>query len=379
MSALPPSPGHRPSRAIIDLSAWRNNLAAAKARANADVMAVVKSNAYGHGMIECARAAADLGVPALGVATADEALCLRETEGLGSIPILVMGPTKPEDADPLQRALISVAVGTEELLEAHLVVAEKFGLAPRLHLKINTGMNRYGFPAFRADVLERFRRIPEALEGIMTHYSVSDSKDPDDIAYTNNQRASYKEFCQKARSLGLQFQQHASNSGAVIHHPGESFDFVRPGIMLYGANPEPADGPLDDLSPVLFLATEVAALYEYPAGTEVSYGRTYSMPKDGRIALLPIGYGDGVPRRLSNVGHVLIRGQRAPIAGRVCMDQILIDVTNIPEVSVGDEVVLVGRQGDGQITLEEIAMQVGSIPYEVTCQLTSRVPRVYVD
>ena len=381
MGMLPSSPGHRPTRAVVDLAAWRHNLQAVKNRIGPDSgqFAIVKADAYGHGMVQLAREAVRWGVQALGVATADEALCLRETAGLETIPILVMGPTYPEDAEALVKAHVAAAIGTLPLLREHLRVGRELGITPSIHLKVDTGMGRYGFKPEALTFLDLFAAMPEALEGLMTHFSVSDERNKESTAYTKWQLERFLAVRDRLVKAGLKPICHAANSGATLYHPDAYLDIVRPGIMTYGANPEPADGIVDDLEPVMTLASEVIVIHEHDKGDDISYGRTFTMPRDGRVGILPLGYGDGWFRLLSNQAEVLVRGRRAPIIGRVCMDQTMIDLTEVPEARPGDEGVLVGRQGDERISLEELAVKAKTIPYEITCHLTPRVPRVHID
>ena len=375
-----PAPTIRPTRAVVDLAAVRHNLDFIRRRVGPQcgIMAVVKADAYGHGMVGVAREAARWGVQGIAVATADEALTLRETRGLENTPVLLAGPSFPEDAELLQQAGISVTVGTIELLRQHLAIARRRGIPPRLHLKVDTGMGRYGFRPDRLTFLDLFAPMPEALEGLMTHFSVSDSLQPDDVDYTICQRQRFEFVARRVYKLGFRPVVHAANSGAVLHHEESHYEVVRPGILLYGAHPDPTAGGLP-LRQAMTLATRVVAIHDRPAGAAISYGRRYLMPEHGRLAILPIGYGDGLPRCYGEGGQVLIRGRRVPIVGRICMDQTVVDLSRLPEARVGDEVVLYGSQGGERISLEEVARIARTIPYEITCQLGGRVPRIVID
>ncbi|MDK2972715.1 MAG: alanine racemase [Candidatus Sumerlaeota bacterium] len=371
---------HRPTRAFVDLAAWRHNLAFVRQKVGerSAIMAVVKANGYGHGMTAFAREALRWGVQALAVATVDEAVGLRETEGFDKCPILLLGPSFPEDAEALQRAQISVAAGTLPLLRQHLSIARRLEQPARLHLKIDTGMGRYGFQPEQLTFLDLFASRPENLEGLMTHFAVSDSTAREHVEYTEWQCERFERVVERVRAARLAPIVHAANSGAVLHHPRAHYQMVRPGMMLYGANPEPAEGQLP-LRQVMTLATKVVAIYHHEAGDSISYARAYTMPREGRIAILPIGYGDGFPRSMGNRAHVLINGHRVPVVGRVCMDQTLVDVTDFGDIQVGDDAVLYGSQGGERVSLEEAATCAGTIPYEITCQLGRRVPRSVVD
>jgi len=379
---LPPlSSGHRPTRAVVDCAAFASNLDFVRRKVGKApaIMAVVKADGYGHGMMAMARTALRWGAQCIGVATVDEALCLRESDGFADVPIMLVGPSFPGDAEALQRARISVAVGNMALLESHLGMAEKLGAPPRIHLKFDTGMGRYGFHFEDASPLELIARTPSHLEGMMTHLSVSDESAADSVAYTNLQLDRFEALCDRARRAGLSFITHAANSGAVLHHPRAHYDLVRPGVMLYGSNPEPADGPVEGLRQVMTLATRIVSIHDHAEGDCISYGRTYRMARPGRVGILPLGYGDGFPRSLGNKAQVIVRGRRVSIVGRVCMDQTMIDITDIPEARVGDAVVLYGYDGSERIPLEEVARHAGTITYEITCQLGKRVPRVVVE
>jgi alanine racemase len=371
---------HRPTRALIDLAAWRHNLRFVREKVGprCAIAAVVKANCYGHGMIALAREALRQKVQALAVATVDEALELRETAGFADAHILLMGPSFPEDAEALQRAGISVTVGTLPLLRQHLAVARRLDQSARIHLKIDTGMGRYGFQPEQLTFLDLFSAKPANLEGLMTHFAVSDSTAREHVEYTNWQCERFERIIERVRHARLDPILHAANSGGVLHHPRSHYQLVRPGMMLYGANPDPDEGPLP-LRQVMTLVTRVVSIAFHAAGDSIGYGRRYIMPDEGRIAILPVGYGDGVPRCLGGRAQVLINGHRVPIVGRVCMDQTLVDVSAHGDIQVGDEAVLYGSQGAERISLEEVARHAGTIPYEIGCQLGRRVPRVVID
>ncbi len=370
----------RPTLATINLAAFRHNLDEVRRLVGhpRGIMAVVKANAYGHGMTVLAREATKWGVQALGVATADEALELRETQGLAEIPILIVGPTFAEDAEMLQKANVSVAVGNAALLREHMAVGRRLGQPPRIHLKFDTGMGRNGFRADDFSALDSFAQVPEALEGLMTHFTVSDEPDEESRQFTDGQCQAFAAVVREVHRQGLRPVIHAANSGAVLHHPATHYEMVRPGMMLYGANPDP-NGEQLSVRQVMTLSTRIVSVHDRREGEPISYGRTYTMPRDGRIGLLPVGYGDGLPRSLGGRAEVLVAGRRAPIRGRICMDATMIDLTHIPEAVAGDEVVLYGGQGTERVSLEEVARHAGTIPYEITCQLGRRVPRAYRD
>ena len=369
--------GYRPTIATISLEAVRHNVHAIQEKVgNSMVMAVVKANGYGHGMLEVARASLEAGAQWLGIATVDEALALREA-GL-SAPILILGPTFPDTAEICVANDISVAVGTFDLARALGRAALKLRKKARVHIKVDTGMGRFGFwwkdliPVLSE--LKKLRGIH--LEGTFTHFAVSDIADP---SYTRWQNSNFRRFLEATARAKVRFDIiHAANSGAILQHPDAYYDMVRAGVMLYGMLPDPATRPTVPIEPVMTLTTKLVEIRHHPKGRFISYGRTWQTPRKSRIGTLPIGYGDGFSRKFSNRGEVVIRGRRAPIVGRVCMDQTLVDVTHIPEAEVGDDVLLWGKMGENILKVEEVAQWMETITYEVTCALGPRVPRMYV-
>ncbi|CAN5339716.1 alanine racemase [soil metagenome] len=376
----PTAPFHRPSWAEVSYSAIRHNLAYIREKIGPKptIMAVVKSNAYGHGDVEIARVSLEAGATSLGVATTDEALKLRHNSEFANTQILVMAPTTEEEIATLQDNRIDVAIGSVELLRKHLAYAARTGRKARLHPQVDTGIGRDGFRHGDFTFLSEFAGVEESLQGIFTHFAVSDEGASDHVAFTHLQQQRFESAVAAARKINPRLIAHSSNSGAIIAHPETYGDMVRPGIMLYGADPTPgiASGSLRQ---VIALKSRIAVIKEMEAGDTVSYGRLYEIPSRRRIGIIPIGYGDGYPRSLSQKGSVLVHGKRAPIRGRVCMDQIMVDLHDIPTAQEGDEVVLYGAQGADRISLEEAAALAGTIPYELTCQLTARIPRVYVE
>ena len=368
----------RPTRAEVDLSAIQENVRQAVRLAGAaQVMAVVKADAYGHGVVPVARTALSAGAAWLGVAVPEEGVLLRQA-GL-SCPILVLGPTPPEQAD------ISAEHGLDQCVSdaAQILPLNEAGRTHErtiaVHLKVDTGMGRVGIPpAEAAAIAERILAAPALrLAGLMTHLAEAEGED---LAFTAGQLARFREAARAVQAIrGLRPLLHAANSAGLLYHPAARLDLVRPGIMLYGCpprgTPQPDDPPL---RPALRFRTAVSQVKTVPAGTRLSYGRTFVTRRQTRVATLPVGYADGFWRALSNAGVVLIQGRRVPIVGRVCMDMTLVDATEIPEVRPGDEAVLIGRQGDAEITADEVAAQLGTISYEVLCRIGPRVPRTYL-
>jgi len=368
----------RPTRAEIDLAAIATNVRVACELAGpaTAVMAVVKADAYGHGAAAVAGAALGAGATWLGVAVPEEAAALRAA-GV-QVRILVLGPIAPEQVGLVAAHDLDQCVSDPAQAEALSREAASRGRVQRIHLKVDTGMGRVGLPprAVRP-AAERIAALPAIQTvGLMTHFADADAVDP---AFTHEQLARFEAVSRDLRAAGIAIPlRHAANSAALIRHPGSRLDLVRPGIMLYGCPPCVPRRPDDPaLVPALRLRTAISQLADIAAGVSVSYGRTFVAACDMRIATLPIGYADGLSRLLSGRGRVLIGGRRAPILGRVCMDMTMVDVTHLPDVRVGDEAVLIGRQGDEEITADEVAGLTGTISYEVLCRIGPRVPRIY--
>lgn len=371
----------RPTVAVVDLSALRKNLSVIRRIVGhrVGILAVVKADGYGHGMVPVAEAAAKWGVQGFAVGTADEALELRESRAIPRLPVLVMGPTLPDDAPALQAAGVAVAIGSETLLRAHLQVAWRRGESARLHVKIDTGMGRSGFSVGDLSWLEALRHARSSLEGMFTHFACSESLRREDVAHTVLQRQRFESLVRLAYQAGLRPVYHAANSGAVLRHRDAHYQLVRPGILMYGNEPSAEYLAGAHLLPVLRIQSKLLAIHHHRAGDTISYGRTHTLPRDTPVGIVPVGYGDGFPRTMSNKADMLVHGQRVPVIGRVCMDQTLIDLSSVPQARPGDDVVILGEQGEHRISLDEMAEVAGTIPYEITCQLSKRVPRVYLD
>lgn len=363
--------------AEIDLGAIAANVQALKAHVGPGVqlMAVVKANAYGHGAREVARTALAHGADWLAVARLEEGLALRE-EGI-TAPVLVMNYTPPEDIPAGLAAGLALTVTEVPAAERAAQWATQRGTVARVHVKVDTGMGRYGLlPDEVVPFFERVAALPGlAIEGLFSHFSVADARDQ---AYTRQQYATFEGVLQRLAAAGHHpALRHIANSAATLSIPETHLDAVRIGIALYGLHPSDEVAPAVPLKPALALKSRVARVRTLPAGASISYGRTYITPRAMPVALVPVGYGDGYHRALSNRGAVLINGQRAPIVGRVCMDQIVVDISGAGPVAVDDEVVLVGQQGAECITAEEVARWAGTINYEVTTSLLPRVPRIF--
>jgi alanine racemase len=364
----------RPTWASIDGDAFARNLAALASRVGESrLIAVMKADAYGHGAVELAKRCTPGNVAMIAVVMLEEALQLRRA-GI-TLPILILGP--------LSAAQIAVAIehdfalgvpGPEELTAAAEVARDR---DVHIHLELETGMGRMGSTEDELPrVVEILRSTPRLkLDAIHTHFAnAGDTTD----RYTENQIANFDRLVASLRGAGIQAERHhMTNSAATVrglYRPGE---LVRAGIALYGAEPLDRGGPR--LEPVMRWRTEIVRLKSLPAGHPIGYGETFRTKVPSRIATLPVGYADGYNRLLSNRGEVLLRGRRVPVVGRVSMDLVTIDVTSVPDVAVGDEIVLLGTDGRETITPEEIAVKIGTISYEVFVSVSSRVPRVYRD
>ena len=363
----------RPVWAEIDLDAVARNTRLLKGQANgAALLAVVKANAYGHGAVAVARAALAAGADRLGVICVDEGEQLRRA-GIAA-PILVMGHTPATDAARLVDLSLTGTVASRETAEALARAAAQRGVRVAVHVKVDTGLNRYGFTPAEALALADWLRDLSSLEveGLFTHFA---SADEPDKGYTLDQ---YARFRQVAEGLGWAPIRHVSNTATLLDMPDLSLEMVRPGLGIYGLYPSGAVQQDLGLMPALSLKSRIVRLTALAPGDSVSYGRTWRAARPSLIGLVMCGYADGLPRSLSSRGNALVRGQRAPIVGRVCMDMCMLDVTDVPDAATGDEVVLIGCQGEEEISADEVGELAGTISYEILCGITARVPRLYL-
>ena len=363
----------RPTWAEIDLGAFSRNVSAiaSQLRAGTKLIAMLKANAYGHGAVELARRCTPEHVAMIGVALLEEALELRNA-GI-TLPILVLGPLSERQVRLALQHAITLGVPGPEELELVASVARERDVA--IHLKLDSGMGRMGvIESELPRVVELIRAAPRLrIDALYTHFA--NAGDVND-AFTNDQLARFETLVATLREAGVEAPlHHAANSAATMRGmtPG---DFARVGIALYGA--EPLDERSPRLEPVMRWRTAIGRLKELPPGHAIGYGTTFRTGRASRIATLPIGYADGYRRGLSNRGEVLVRGKRAPVVGRVSMDLTTIDVTDIEDAALGDEVVLLGRQGNDEIAVEELARKLDTISYEVFCAVGKRVPRVFL-
>lgn len=366
-----------PTWAEIDLSAIEHNVRSLRGIVGEKVqlMAVVKANAYGHGAVPVARAALNAGASWLGVIRADEAIQLRQA-GL-TAPILVLGYLAPEEVRKAVDYDLIVTLNSERAARALSDVAASQRRVCLVHLKVDTGMARFGCtPDMLAGLAATIRNLPGlCLQGIYTHFATADEEDK---TFAWEQLEKFESACRDLRRSGIEIPlRHAANSGGSLELPLAHFDLVRVGIAMYGLYESPVIGRPAYLIPALSLKSQVARVHRLCEGGSVSYGRTFVAKKPTDVALVPAGYGDGVSRALSNKGFVLVQGRRVPIIGRVCMDNLMVDVTGLAGVDEGDEVVIIGRQGDEDITAIEVASWIGTISYEVVTAVAPRVPRLY--
>jgi alanine racemase len=361
----------------IDLGALEHNYRQLRRLCEPQVklLAVVKADAYGHGLVPVSRKLALAGVDYLGVGSLEEGLTLRQA-GL-TLPILLLLGLLPREAERAVAADLEVVLFRPDVALALAAAARTQMKQARVHLKVDTGMGRLGLlpqevPEFLA-VLKEFRQI-EVL-GLISHLAVADQADK---TYTFRQLQEFTQLLAAARGQGWALPlSHISNSAALWEHQEAHFGMVRPGLLLYGSPPAPGRPPPVELRPVMSLTTEVLQVKQLPPGSSISYGCTYTTPEGCDLAVLPVGYCNGYSRLLSNRGEVLVRGRRAPIRGRVCMNLTMVEVTGIAEVKAGDRVTLLGAEGDERISAEELAAWADTISYEVYCLLGAANLRRY--
>jgi alanine racemase len=368
----------RPTWVEIDKSDFLFNLKKIKETVKKDtkILPVIKANAYGHGGVELAKEAVKAGIYGIGVSSIEEGIEFRKA-GIKS-KILVFGSGYPlEVLDIAVFWDLTPTISSIQGLNALTTLARKYGKILEFHLKIDTGMGRVGVIAGENSdvILKKIAKMQDIkMTGIYTHFAVSDT----DPVYTQNQLKKFNEVIKTAKSLGLKFIAHAANTAALISSRKTHLDMVRPGIGLYGLSPFEHTQQKLKLKPVLTWKTKIIYLKKVPSGFCVSYGRTFVTNKNSVIATVPVGYADGYGRVLSNKADVLVRGKKCPVAGRITMDMMMIDVTDVKGVSIGDEVVLLGTQGKETIKAEELAKLQNTISYEVTCSISPRVPRIIV-
>lgn len=376
----------RPTKTEIDLGALQHNFNLLRQMVGDKVrmLPVVKADAYGHGIKEVSLKLVSCGADYFGVATVDEGVTLRKffKENLPAnkdISILVLGAILPEEADAVLKYDIVQTVADKDVVSALSQKAKRQGRPAKVHVKVDTGMGRIG--VWHEDAVDFIKWVKGLdaidIEGIWTHLSSADDDDP---SFTNEQIYIFRQLVKDLNAIGIDIPlRHVANSMAVIGFEGARLNLVRPGLVMYGLYPRNDLKEKVDFKPVMSLKTKIVFLKDVPSGRHISYGRKFTTVRPTKIATLPIGYGDGYPRILSNRASVLIRGERAGVVGTICMDQIMVEVGHIGGVKAGDEVVLLGRQGRQEISAEELAGLAGTIPYEIVCSIAPRVPRVYID
>ena len=370
----------RPVKAEIYLNNLAHNIKELRKRSiSKHFMAVVKADGYGHGAIAVAKVAINNGADNLGVATIQEGIELREA-GIKD-PILVFGWTPHEYAEYLPKYKLTQTVFSLEQAEKLCTSLNKNSQKVDIHLKVDTGMNRLGFQISeksKEDIRKIFKLGKINVLGVFTHFAEADNRASD---YTNEQYNNFQKFIFELESYGLKFTiKHCANSAAIIDYPNTHLDMVRAGIGIYGLYPDLIMKDTIELKPVMRLVARIAHIKNIGQGETVSYGRTFGTKEDRRIATIPVGYADGYSRLLSNKGKVIIENSIAPVVGRVCMDQFMVDITHVEgNIQPGDEVILFGENRSGiQVSIDEIAELTGTINYEVVCMVNKRVPRVYL-
>lgn len=364
--------------ARVDLDAIRENIKTVQALNPADrkTLLVIKADAYGHGACVLAEQLDDL-ADYYGVAEIDEAVELRES-GVTK-PILILGYTDETDYEDLIRYDVTQAVYNVEKCRSLSLLAEKMGKKARVHIKVDSGMHRIGFSGDSAGVAEAeqlFSMEGLSVEGIFTHFAKADEKDKTTALEQYRVFSTFvKTLEDKGYHLGIR---HIDNSAGAMELHSQGFDMMRLGIVIYGLYPSEEIDKSVVIHPAMKLVSHVTHIKTLPAGCGISYGHTYVTDRETKVATVCAGYADGYPRAQSNVGRVLIRGEYAPILGRVCMDQMMVDVSHIPDVELGDEVTLFGSDGEKRISVEEVATPGNSFNYELVCDVARRVPRIYI-
>ena len=360
--------------AEIDLNAVAHNIKEAKMKivTGTKLCAVVKADAYGHGAVPVAKAALSAGADFLAVALLQEAIELRDADIFA--PILILGALQEEYAEETVAYGVSQALFTLASAKALSAAAVKLGKKAKVHLAIETGMNRIGIlPEHAGEFAAQVMALPGIeIEGVFSHFAMADAKDK---AYCREQYAKFQNALFQIRAQGIEIPiKHISNSATISEAPEMQLDMVRQGITLYGLWPSEEVERCLDYQPVMKLKAKVAYIKQIETGETVGYGRTFKAERATKVATLPLGYADGISRLLSNKGYVLIKGQKAPIVGRICMDQFMVDVTDIEKVDIGDEALVFGSE---ELSADQVAAWIGTISYEVLCAISKRVPRIY--
>ncbi len=367
------------SKAIIDLNAYAHNLDVVRRFIghDASIAAVLKANAYGHGLVPLAKKAVGCGVRMVAVAAVDEGIELRQA-GL-QIPVLVMVQPEESVLPALLEYHLTPMISTIKAAETLGELAHRANRMVAIHCKVDSGMGRQGFSLNTAPAdLQYLSRISHIdIEGIATHFPVADQLDD---TFTYNQIKTFKQLLKQLDKRGIPYEiAHAANSAAIVNYQGSIFNMVRPGLMTYGVWPMKTASSRNLLKPVLRWETRITQVRELEEGASVGYGRTYTTKSRMCAAVLPVGYADGYKHSLSNQADVLVRGKRCPVRGSVCMDQIVVEVSQVDNVQAGDLATLIGNDGPECITVEELADRAGTIPYDILTGIGQRVPREYIE
>ena len=370
---------NRPVWVEVDLEKIKYNFKKIKENVSREtlIMAVVKANAYGHGVIPVVKKLITAGCDRLAVALPEEGKQIREA-GFDQIPIHILGEVLPHQISMLFDNNLIPTISKLKTIKEINSIAKKKELKKKVHIKIDTGMGRIGI--FPKDVLEFINEIKNLsniqIEGLMTHFANADEKDKE---YTRKQWNEFVNIISLLENNNIKIPlKHVANSATIMDLPEMELDMVRPGIMLYGLNPSSEINSNLKLKSALSWKARIMYLKEVSAGSGISYGTTFVTSKRSKIATLPLGYADGYSRLLSNKAEVLIQGKRVPVVGNVCMDQFMVDVSEIKDVNIGDEVVLIGKQKNEEIKATELAEIMGTINYEIVCNISDRIPRKYV-
>lgn len=369
----------------IDLNAFEYNVRNIQAKVGPQVnlIGVIKADAYGHGAIECARVLRKCGVSRFAVATIDEALALRQA-GFDE-KILILGHVPMESLSDIVSNEFTIVVSDAGFAKVMSRLALEQDKQVETMIAVDTGMGRIGFCVATNEDIKAATEEVAAIDdlpginvvGMFSHFSTSDETQRE---YTNLQLRRYNDFYEALAERGVNMEfRTIANSAAIMEYPAAYFDAVRPGIILYGCYPSnEVDKSKLSIKPVMQVKARVAHLKTVPAGTSISYGRKFTTERESKIATITLGYADGYSRRLSGNAEVLVNGHRAPVVGNICMDQCMVDVTDIPDVKLFDEVVIMGQSGDEQITADDLAAKLGTINYEITCVFGLRLPKVYI-
>lgn len=357
----------------LDAMKWNIDRVRELLKGETAILLVVKADAYGHGAVRIARLAAECGIDMLGVATVDEGKELREAE-IG-LPILVLSPVLPEEISHAMEYDLAVTVSSLEFARAASETAVRQERTCKVHLEVDTGMGRAGLGRESAiPVIEEIMQLDGLeIEGLFTHFPASDS----DMDFSREQIESFNELIEGLKGADFSYI-HCANSAAIVNFENSHFNMIRPGLLIYGHMPSIHLAGKVEVVPVMSFRTKLVLVREMPPGASISYGRTYIAPEHITMGIIPVGYGHGMSHRLSNKGEVLFRGSRVPIIGRVTMDMTMVDLSGFENPRVGEEIVIFGRQGEEEISADEIAQWEGTLNYEILCRISKRVARLYL-